>query len=190
MKTSHTNPLISKPAMDRWPHIPVAIGLVALMVWILGDTINDLENNSWGLSTRFTGNRQIAAVFWIKIIGICIVGVGAIKVGMFFVRHISSRILNSLVLTTLVGLAGAFILVYADAFKTFGLIKTSNQSEIIHDAGIAVYFSLITWTTVGYGDFVPTEWTRFFAATEALIAYVWMAALIAVFARAYSKLAE
>jgi len=182
--------LLSKPALSRWPHVIIAISLVILMLWILGDTLNDLENNSWGLTTRFSNNRPIAAVFALKIFGTILLGIGAIKEELFFVRHIRSRLLNSLVLTTLVGVAGVFILVYADVFKTFGLIDTGNHRSEIHDWIISVYFSAVTWTTVGYGDFVPTEWARIFAATEALIGYVWMAALIAVFARAYSKLAE
>jgi hypothetical protein len=160
------------------------------MFFILVDTINDLVNNSWGLSSRFIDHRPIAAIFVGKIVGTVFFGVGVIIEEVFFVRHIRSKILNSLVLTTLVSVAGAFILVYADVFKTFGLIDTGNHQSEIHDWIISVYFSAITWTTVGYGDFVPTEWSRFFAATEALIGYVWMAALIAVFARAYSKLAE
>ena len=45
-----------------------------------------------------------------------------------------------------------------------------------------MYFSVITWTTVGYGDFVPTESTRLFAATEAFIGHVWMGLLISVLA--------
>ncbi|OGW82268.1 MAG: hypothetical protein A3G33_11185 [Omnitrophica bacterium RIFCSPLOWO2_12_FULL_44_17] len=32
----------------------------------------------------------------------------------------------------------------------------------------AIYFSTITFTTVGFGDFLPGHWTRFLAAAEAL----------------------
>jgi len=91
--------------------------------------------------------------------------------------------LNAVVLASLFGVAGTFIILFADVYKIFGLIDTGNnhQSEI-HDPIIAVYFSFITWTTVGYGDFVPTVSTRFFAATEAVIGYVWMGLLISVLA--------
>jgi hypothetical protein len=123
MKTSRLSQPLSKPAMK---HIAMAISLFGLMVWILEDTLNDLENNSWGLSTRFTENRQIATVFALKIFGMCFVGVGTIKLGVFFFRHISSRILNSLLLTTLIGVAAIFIFVYADVFRIFGLIDTAN----------------------------------------------------------------
>jgi hypothetical protein len=193
MKTPQISQLFPKPAWNRWGHIAFTILLVVATVAILSDIINDLEHNSWGLSARFT-SRQIAAVFALKVFGLCLIGLEAIKSELFIVDQInmellarSERALAQWVLIALFGFSVSFILLYADAFKTFGLIDSSDLSET-HDPMIAVYFSLITWTTVGYGDFRPTEWARLFAATDALIGYVWMAVLIAVIARSYSRL--
>jgi len=43
----------------------------------------------------------------------------------------------------------------------------------------ALYFSVVTWTTLGYGDIRPKETTRLWAAGEALFGYVYMSILIA-----------
>jgi hypothetical protein len=69
-------------------------------------------------------------------------------------------------------------------YAYFGLRDTSIQLDpahdgVVHDAVKSLYFSVVTWTTLGYGDFVPANGiTRFFAAWEALTGYVVMAVLI------------
>jgi len=152
----------------------------------LVDTINDLTNNSWGLA-RFA-NWQNTILFALKIFGLLLIGAEAVKLNFRQINIKQSNIeqvsrlegiLTLWVFIILLGLAGCFIILYADVFKVYGLIDSCNQSET-HDPTISVYFSIITWTTVGYGDFRPTEWARLFAATEALIGYIWMGVLIAV----------
>lgn len=47
---------------------------------------------------------------------------------------------------------------------------------------IAIYFSVVTWTTLGFGDVLPaTEIGRWLVVIEALFGYVIMALLISVF---------
>ena len=43
----------------------------------------------------------------------------------------------------------------------------------------ALYFSIVTWTTLGYGDIVPLGWARALAASEALVGYLIMGVLVA-----------
>jgi voltage-gated potassium channel Kch len=43
----------------------------------------------------------------------------------------------------------------------------------------AIYFSAVTWTTLGYGDIVPSPAARPVAAIEALAGYVVMSLMIA-----------
>ena len=47
----------------------------------------------------------------------------------------------------------------------------------------ALYFSAITFTTVGYGDWHPVGWARFFAATEALSGITIMSAFTVILVR-------
>ena len=47
-----------------------------------------------------------------------------------------------------------------------------------------LYFSVITFTTLGFGDFRPLEgWSRIFAGTEALIGAFMMALFVYTFVR-------
>ena len=49
--------------------------------------------------------------------------------------------------------------------------------------GGALYLSVITWTSVGYGDLVPAPWARIFAAAESILGYLFMAAFAALLIR-------
>ena len=42
-----------------------------------------------------------------------------------------------------------------------------------------LYFSIVTWTTLGYGDFRPSPDTRMYAASQAVLGYFYMGILIA-----------
>jgi len=59
------------------------------------------------------------------------------------------------------------IFVFAIEYKSAGLLYGKDLTS--HDPLHALYFSIVTWTTLGYGDFQPTEAIRFFAAIEALL---------------------
>jgi hypothetical protein len=61
---------------------------------------------------------------------------------------------------------------FSDVCQTLGIQDGSGR--IARDADSCLYFSLITWTTVGYGDFAPTPDFRIFAALEALLGYLMM----------------
>jgi len=47
----------------------------------------------------------------------------------------------------------------------------------------ALYFSVVTFTTLGYGDYHPESWLRFLAAFEALLGAVFIALLIVTLSR-------
>lgn len=68
------------------------------------------------------------------------------------------------------------ILLYAILYLVTGLKYDSQLSRIDY-----VYFSAITWTTVGYGDITPTEGSRLFTALEAICGYIYMGIFIGIF---------
>ncbi|MBI5557112.1 MAG: hypothetical protein HY885_05695 [Deltaproteobacteria bacterium] len=73
-----------------------------------------------------------------------------------------------------------FALIYAtDKDMNFGTPQGSTWSRL----AAAVYFSVITFTTVGYGDITPTLWARPFAMTEAFIGAFMIALFVLVFSR-------
>jgi Ion channel len=73
--------------------------------------------------------------------------------------------------------AALLIIIYALIFKRMGLLLGSAKVE---DPADFLYFSIITWTTVGFGDIVPTPSSRMFAASEALCGYVYMGLYLAI----------
>ncbi len=75
------------------------------------------------------------------------------------------------------GMLPLFIVMFAWIYEELGIVNGKIHSNNFLDC---VYFSIITWTTVGYGDFEPTVTCRMWAATEALTGYIFMAILIAL----------
>lgn len=49
------------------------------------------------------------------------------------------------------------------------------DKKLTHDMADCLYFSVVTWTTLGYGDFQPVPSNRMFAAIEAFTGYIYMA---------------
>ena len=58
------------------------------------------------------------------------------------------------------------------------------KNNVIRNFPDSLYFSLITFTTLGYGDFRPLEgWGRILAGSEAFIGAFMMALFVYTFAR-------
>lgn len=49
----------------------------------------------------------------------------------------------------------------------------------MYDPGVSLYFSIVTWTTLGYGDYIPTEAVQLFAAFEALLGTIFLPIVLA-----------
>jgi len=64
------------------------------------------------------------------------------------------------------------IFMYAWHYKQYGIQYVGGQ--VSHDFYDALYFSASTWTTVGYGDFVPTKPIRFLTSLQAMTALLFM----------------
>lgn len=62
------------------------------------------------------------------------------------------------------------IMTYADIYRFHGIHGPDGQ--LTRDPRDCFYFSTITWTTVGYGDFRPADSARMFAASEAILGVV------------------
>jgi hypothetical protein len=77
----------------------------------------------------------------------------------------------------------AFILlvlvIFSFAFLYSELGLASSRGVRTHDFWICLYFSVETFTTLGYGDFVPTNASRPVAALEALCGYVLLGLTVA-----------
>ncbi len=78
------------------------------------------------------------------------------------------------------------ILGFSFLFAFFG-IKDQSINQIIYHYWTCLYYSVVTFTTLGYGDFQPTGITRIFAAIEALIGAFLMALFVVTFARRWRR---
>ena len=87
---------------------------------------------------------------------------------------------------SIVGVA-ALLLAYAGLYSRNGIINGPTQL-LSKDPIDCLYFSIVTFTTLGYGDFYPKPEMRLFTASEALVGYFALAALIALFSRLWVHL--
>jgi len=83
-------------------------------------------------------------------------------------------------------ITGLLILCILALLIWFGVLYTRHgifdeSGAIVKDFWNCFYFSIVTFTTLGYGDFIPTDDIRIIAAFEALIGYLFLGFLIATF---------
>ncbi|MEA1941066.1 MAG: ion channel [Pseudomonadota bacterium] len=67
--------------------------------------------------------------------------------------------------------AVASVVAYAMVYAGVGLI---DDTSTIDDASSAFYFSLVTWTTLGYGDLRPPLPIRLIASSQAMLGYIYL----------------
>jgi hypothetical protein len=102
--------------------------------------------------------------------------VGAFVVKIFHVRNIYLlAMFTSFVMFGII----ALIIWCGNLYTKYGIVDTSGN--VIYDFRTCLYFSAVTFTTLGYGDFQPTEYIRILAAFEAFMGYLFLGALIATF---------
>ena len=70
------------------------------------------------------------------------------------------------------------IWMFAAIYANLGIINTHPSATQLEFRDF-LYFSVVTWTTLGYGDLQPSVASRPFAAVEALLGYIFMALFVA-----------
>ncbi len=73
-------------------------------------------------------------------------------------------------------LIGYFAIIY----KAFGVVTPASGGEAVQLGWLdALYFSVVTWTTLGYGDFRPdNNVTKIYVMIEVVLGYVYMGLLL------------
>lgn len=65
------------------------------------------------------------------------------------------------------------LLAFAGMYQKLGIIDTTRQgSPVVRDLLTSIYYSVVTFTTLGYGDFQPTPDARPIAALQAFTGYI------------------
>ncbi len=104
--------------------------------------------------------------------------VGVFLVARYFPRLYRGKSTEILVYFYDLGLHVVLIIgIYALIYRFLGLTEAGVRVEHPLDF---LYFSIVTWTTLGYGDIVPSHTSRMFAASEALFGYVFMGLYLAL----------
>ena len=76
-------------------------------------------------------------------------------------------------LFTLILNAALLILLFGAIYRGYGLSDAARP-----DADVSIYFSIVTWTTLGYGDFSPISSLRLLAAGQAVIGYIFLGLIV------------
>ena len=74
---------------------------------------------------------------------------------------------NILLFSAVIYMSHGLCLNFADAYNCIDRVAPDKMT--------AIYFSVVTFTTLGYGDFLPTPETRIVALTEAFLGYAMIA---------------
>jgi hypothetical protein len=67
------------------------------------------------------------------------------------------------------------LVLFAQVYTAVGVGGDGPVDPTFRDG---LYFSIVTWTTVGYGDFKPVPELRLFAACEALYGYIFLGLIV------------
>jgi hypothetical protein len=150
---------------------PVVIVLAALAFTVLRYWVT--------LSTDFTETHDKRHIDVLSL-KICLYLIVSLVFFGFFARKLAPTRLDLLTYLILAALiVSVLTLAYTDVYKTHGIIDTLNGATTRNTID-CYYFSIVTWTTVGYGDFRPTEAGRLFAASEAIVGLTFMGLFISV----------
>lgn len=107
---------------------------------------------------------------------------------VFSILFVGLKDRNIFLATVMVGVAIASIIsLFAEIFRWIGVSDGKACLQVPLHFATTVYFSIVTWTTVGYGDLVPCGPGRLVAALEAILGYLVMALLIATLVESISE---
>ena len=97
-------------------------------------------------------------------------------INSYLTKNIKERLIEIFILMSFY--LPFIIYAFAKLYEEHGLLF---NGEVVHSFSSSLYFSIVTWTTLGYGDFQATESVRMWAATQAFSGYIFMSLLIASF---------
>ncbi len=82
-------------------------------------------------------------------------------------------------LVALILQTAAIIFVFAGVYRGYGL-TIAKQATALADWQTPLYFSIVTLTTLGYGDVTPASDIRLIAAIQALLGYLNLGLIVGV----------
>ena len=147
-------------------------------------------NRSWNAAKiGWTGLAASAALLWLirwfvvrgsveAPYGAVLLIVLALAASLFIVWMAMRTRMTLPRLLAYIALQFNIIAIYAMIYARIGLFDGSGA--LLQDLGTGFYFSLVTWTTLGYGDLQPPPNLRLIASSEAILGYISMGVLVAL----------
>ena len=72
-------------------------------------------------------------------------------------------------------------------YTRLGLVIASKEQVIYLSWSEALYFSIVTFTTLGYGDIAPREECRLVSAFQAIFGYLSLGALVGMLVTVFNR---
>ena len=92
------------------------------------------------------------------------------------------------ILSTYFGILAITIITFAIIYYRYGLLQNGEHIDITILESI--YFSITTWTTLGYGDFAPIPRIRHITSVEAILGYIGLGLWISLISNFIKNMAE
>lgn len=70
-------------------------------------------------------------------------------------------------------------------YHQVAILKTTSGGPFQATWETAIYFSLVTWTTLGYGDYQPSTGYQLLAGIEAIFGYVYLGLIVGLLGKAF-----
>jgi len=128
----------------------------------------------WGLLATLTLFFTVPMVI--------LIGLALCAFALIYTKKVMSSAVSFKSIITYMRIVAVIVVYYGILYSRMGLLDP--EGDLIKGLGTGVYFSIVTWTTLGYGDLYPTPGIcQFVVATEAIIGYLYMGILIALLLR-------
>ena len=143
---------------------------------------------TWLFFSDFAGGMTLRVVLGLWSTGLILGILFSVWLWLAIAGNTFRTVMGKLMICLLMlGLLCNWVLLYAVAYAYLGLI---DGERLVREPITFLYFSIVTWTTLGYGDVRPSMDARFVAASEALLGYIWMALFIGMFAVLFKQPTE
>jgi hypothetical protein len=143
---------------------------------------------TWLFFSDFAGGMTLRVVLGLWSTGLILGILFSVWLWLAIAANTFRTVMGKLMICLLMlGLLCNWVFLYAVAYAYLGLI---DGERLVREPTTCLYFSIVTWTTLGYGDVRPSMDARFVAGSEALLGYIWMAFFIGMFAVLFKQPAE
>lgn len=176
---------LAKLLFGTWPKIILIIGhavclSLAYAACVLGDVyVESGDYRPFSMSNINTNDAVLTLVgglfiSFVLLYLFCRSKIGPLVVLLSFILHTAT-----------------LILLYAGIYRMYGFVSGVNENGVAivtsGDFWGSLYFSIVTWTTLGYGDLSPVPDIQLLSAVQAILGYLYLGAIVSVLVSMFPK---